>query len=246
MQSIVSGTSTERVVRTLLLMLLIDGFTVAYLWDGYVGYAKQNSEEFIRLLGLPIDAAPSTNASLTEGLAQRIALEVPPGSELSTVASIVGEPSLEHGGDAYYLGPGGWLKVQMTGSRVASIAWTNGPKSESDQQWQRWIGYGLAFGGLLAAVRFAMVIATRMTLSDEGLKVGNRSLIPFESMTVLRADPKGGTACVELEYSLDGKLHRARLDRYVFKRLPEIVASICEQKGFANPWPSATTEVRGA
>ncbi len=238
MQNIVSGTSTERVVRTLLLMLLVDGFTVAYLWDGYVGYARQNADELVRLRGLPADTATPINSSLTANEAQRIAQAAKSGEELSSITSVLGKPSLDHGGDAYFLGPGGWLKVQLTGSRIASAAWTNGPKTESDQQWQRWIGYALAVGGLIVAVRLAFILATRLTLSDAGLHVGGRTPIPFDAITTLRAI---GTGCIEIEYSLDAKPHRLRLDGYVYKKLPEIVAVICERKCFANPWAASTT-----
>lgn len=242
MQSIVSGPSTERVVRTLLLMLLIDGFTVAYLWDGYVGYARQNANELVRLLGLPSGASPPINSTLTASEGQRLAQAVRAGDELSVVTAVLGRPNLEHGGDAYFLGPGGWLKVQLAGSRIASAAWTSGPKTESDQQWQRWIGYALAVVGLIVAVRLALVLITRLTLLDDGLLRG-KQLIPLEAITALRADPAGRLGCVEIEYSLDGRLLRASLDRYVFKRLPEIVTAICERRGFANPWAASTTAV---
>ena len=240
MQSIVSGPSTERVVRTLLLMLLIDGFTVAYLWDGYVGYARQNANELVRLLGLASDAAPPINSTLAASEGQRLAQAVKAGDELSAVTAVLGKPNLEHGGDAYFLGPGGWLKVQLTGSRIASVAWTSGPKTESDQQWQRWIGYALAVGGLIAAVRLALVLTTRLTLLDDGLLRGKQR-IPLDAITALRADPAGRSGCVEIEYSVDGRLQRISLDRYVFKRLPEIVTALCERKGFSNPWAAATT-----
>jgi len=255
MQNIVSGTSTERVVRTLLLMLLIDGFTVAYLWDGYVGYERKNANELVRLLGLPSDAAPSINSTLTAIEGQRIAGASKAGDELSAVTAALGKPNLEHGGDAYFLGPGGWLKVtaadlplsraasnHSAGSRIASAAWTNGPKTESDQQWQRWIGYALAVGGLIVAVRLTLVLATRLTLSDDGLWRG-KQLIPFDAITAVRADPAGRLGCVEIEYSLEGRLQPIAFDRYVYKRLPEIVAAICERRGFSNPW-AATQHLR--
>jgi len=236
MQSIVSGTSTERVVRTLLLMLLIDGFTVAYLWDGYIGYARQNGRELVRLLGLPADTATPINPTLTAGEGQRLAQAVKAGDELSAVTAVLGQPSLEHGGDAYFLGPGGWLKVQLTGGRIASAAWTNGPKTESDQQWQRWIGYALAVVGLIVAVRLALVLATRLTLSDAGLQVGGRLLIPMDAITDLKAARAG---CVDLTYLQNSMSHSIRLDVYVYKQLPRIVAIICERKGFPNPWQVA-------
>ena len=39
MQPISSGTTTERIARSTLLVVLVNGFAVAFLWDGYVGYA---------------------------------------------------------------------------------------------------------------------------------------------------------------------------------------------------------------
>ena len=246
MQSIVSGTSTERVVRTLLLMLLIDGFTVAYLWDGYVGYTRQNANEFVRLLGLPSNATPSINSTLKASEAQRIAQVIKAGDDLSAVTAVLGKPSLEQGGDAYFLGPGGWLKVQLTGNRIANVTWTNGPKTESDQQWQRWIGYSLAVVGLIFAVRLALILTTRLTLSDDGLWMRGQRLIPFDAITALRADPAGRSGCVELEYSRLGRLNRLRLDAYAYKELPRMVAAICERKGFVNPWPAATAAVERA
>lgn len=236
MQNIVSGPSTERLVRTLLLMLLIDGFTLAYLWDGYGGYARQNAAELVRLLGLPVDTAPPIHSTLTASEAQRVTQSVKIGAELSTITSVLGQPGLEHGNDAYFLGPGGWLKVQKSRERIASVAWTDGPKTESDQKWQRWIGYALAACGLLIMIRLVVVASARLVLSDAGLQEGGRTPIPFDAIAAVRADPAGRSGCVEIEHSLDGRLQRVRLDRYVYKRLPEIVAAICERKGFANPW----------
>ncbi len=239
MQTIHSGTTTERLLRTLLLMVLVDGFTAAYLWDGYVGYARQNGRELVRLLGLPADTDPATLANLSAEEGRNIAATVKAGEELTAVTAKLGPPSLLHGNDAYFLGPGGWLKVQKSGERIAGAAWTDGPKTESDQKWQRWIGFALAGFGVLIMIRLVVVASARLVLSDAGLEVGGRPVIPFAAMSALRPDPAGRAACVELEYSLRGASHRVRLDGYVYKKLPEIVAAICERKGYANPWPGA-------
>ena len=246
MQVITSGTSTERAVRAILLMVLVGCFTVAYLWDGYVGYARKNATELVRLLGLPTEAAPPTHAQLSAAEGRRLAQQARSGEELSVITSVLGKPGLEHGGDAYFLGPGGWLKVQLAGNRIASVFWTDGPKTEPDQQWQRWIGYALAVGGLAVGVHLALVLGTRLTLSEGGLKIRGRPLIPFDAITALRSGPSVPAGCVEVEYSLEGRSQRLRLDRYVYKRLSEIATEICERKGFPNPWPASTTTVGGA
>ena len=238
MQTITSGTSLERVIRTLLLMALIAGFAIAYLWDGYVGYARRNAEELATLLGETPASLPLANPLLTAAEGRRMSQAAIPGDGPSAITSILGQPTLRHGDDAYFLGRGGWLKVQLTGDRIVGVAWTDGPKTESDQRWQRWIGYVLAVGGLIVAVRVALVLATQLTLSDEGLQIRGQRLIPWDAITALRADPSGRAGCIEIEYSLAGRSQRLRLDVYVYRRLPEIVVAICERKGFLNPWPA--------
>ena len=238
MQAITSGTSLERVIRTLLLMVLIAGFAVAYLWDGYVGYARRNAEELVTLLGEMPASLPLANPLLTAAEGRRMSQAAIPGDGSSAIPSVLGQPTLRRGNDAYFLGAGGWLKVQWTGDRIVGVAWTDGPKTESDQRWQRWIGYALAVGGLIVAVRVALVLATQLTLSDEGLQIRGQRLIPLDAITALRADPSGRAGCVEIEYSLAGRSQRLRLDVYVYKRLPEIVVAVCERKGFLNPWPA--------
>jgi len=238
MQTITSGTSLERVIRTLLLMVLIVGFAVAYLWDGYVGYARRNAEELVTLLGETPAVLPLANPLLTAAEGRRMSQAAIPGDGSSAIPSVLGQPTLRHGNDAYFLGAGGWLKVQRTGDRIVGVAWTDGPQTESDQRWQRWIGYALAVGGLIVAVRVALVLATQLTWSDEGLQIRGQRLVPLDAITALRADPSGRAGCVEIEYSLAGRSQRLRLDVYVYKRLPEIVVAICERKGFLNPWPA--------
>ena len=243
MQTIVSGTSLERIVRTVLLMVLIDGFAVAYLWDGYFGYAKENERELSRLLGLSSDTSLCcANPILTANEGRRIAQAAKVGDELSTVTFVLGGPNFHLYRDVYFLGPGGWLKVEieLLEGRIENVAWTDGPKTESDQQWQRRIGYALAVGGLIAAVRLALALTTRLTLTDDGLWIGPQRLIPFDAITALPPDPAGRLGCVELQYTRLGRLTRVRLDRYVYKRLPEIVTQICQRKGFPNPWPAST------
>jgi len=235
MQTITSGTSLERIIRTLLLMVLISGFAVAYLWDGYVGYARRNAEELVTLLGETPAALPLANPLLTAAEGRRMSQAALPGDGASAIPSVLGQPTLRHGDDAYFLGAGGWLKVQWTGDRIVGAAWTDEPKTESDQRWQRWIGYALAVGGLIVAVRVALVLATQLTLSDEGLQIHGQRLIPLDAITALRADPSGRAGCVEIEYSLAERSQRLRLDVYVCKRLPEIVAAICEKQGLDKP-----------
>lgn len=234
MEPITSGTTIERIVRSALLALLVDAFAVAYLWDGYVGYARENGEELARLLGVSANAVSPAYRELTPARGRIIAELVAGGAMLSTVAPALREPTIRHGGDDYYLGPAGWLQLGRDGTRITSAAWNDGKRKESDQLWQRRIGYLLALFGVVVTIHLGRVLATRMTLSDDGLWVRGTPLIPWEAITDLRADPSGRSGRAELAYSFSGRTKVLRLDEYVYKSLPAILGAIRERKGFSN------------
>ena len=238
MQPIRSGTTTERIVRTTLLVVLTNVFGIAFLWDGYVGYARDNAEQLVGSLGLDPDPFPAITPEFTSAEAHRVTQDVSPGTDAASVEGLLGRPTLEHGDDMYYLGPGGHLRIRLDRGRVASAKWIDGIHSESELAHQRWIGYGLGALGILFLVHFIRVITTRVILTDDGLKVRGRPMIPFASMDALHADRSGRRGRIELEYSLAGRRSLLRLDQYVVKHLPAIVAAICERKAFANPLKS--------
>jgi len=97
-----------------------------------------------------------------------------------------------------------------------------------DQRWQRRIGYLLALFGVVVTVHLGRVLATRATLSDAGLRVRGTPLIPWEAITDVRADASARSGRVELAYSSGGRTKVLRLDEYVHKALPAIVAAIRE------------------
>ena len=238
METITSGTTTERILRALLLALLVDLFAVAYLWDGYVGYARENGEELARLLGVEPDAVPAGLSELTRERGTALADQTKPGTEFAAVTSELGEPTVVHGDDAYYLGPAGWLHIAKSRDRVTSASWTYGKRTESDQQWQRWIGYVLALAGLVATANLARVLRTRATLTDAGLSLGGRRRVSWDDITGINTDPSSKDFRAELTISTGGKPSVLTLNAYVYKHLPAIVAAIRKRKGFG---PTAPT-----
>ena len=235
MPTITSGTTTERIVRNALVMLLVDGFTVAYVWDGYVGYARQNAAELARVVGMGTASSLASNPRMTTAEGRRIAAETQPGAKLDDITSALGAPTVTKDEEVYFLGPGGWLRLRLEKGAIVSAVWTDGKRSESDQKWQRGIGFVLAIVGVVLTVQLARVVSTRATLSDAGLQVSGRPLIPFEAMTGLRVPGGGKGGRVELEYSLDGRRGVIHLDEYVFREAPAIAAAIRERKAFPGP-----------
>ncbi len=225
-----TGPSVERVVRTALLMLLIDGFAVAYLWDGYRGYARKNSHELLQLLGLADQPAPPIDSALTAAHAKQVTAETKPGEPTSNFTSKLGEPGLRHGDDAYYIGPGGWLRVASRDGRVVSIGWTNAGKTEADQKWQRWIGFALLAASALILVQLARVASSRLTLTDAGLQVGKRVSIPLAAITTVQPDPPGAPGCVDVRYVSDGGPTVLRLDPYIHRAIGPIVAELSRRR----------------
>ncbi len=235
MQPIRSGTTTERIVRTTLLVLLTNGFGIVFLWDGYVGYARDNAEQLVGSLGLEPDPFPAITPEFTAAEAHRVIQDVSPGTAAAAVKALLGEPTFPHGDDMYYVGPGGHLRIRLDRGRVVGVRWIDGIHSESELAHQRWIGYGLGALGVLFLLHFIRVVTTRVMLTDEGLKIRGRPLIPFAAMDALQADRSGRSGRIELEYSLAGRRSLLRLDQYVVKHLPAIVAAICERKNFTSP-----------
>lgn len=236
MEPIHSGTTTERIVRTTLILLLMGGFGAAYLRDGFGGYARKNARTVADNLGLPKDTALRVNFDLSVETASRVAQEVVAGDPLEKVTAQLGEPTVVHEGSAYFLGPGVRVAVKLSGDRVAAIEWTEqGLKTEGDQFLQRVIGVVLASFALVLLVQLVRVVTTRATLSEAGLKLRGRPIVPFDAMGGLTAERYRKTGWVELAYTLDGRDASVRLDSYIIKEFRPIVSAICERCGFDNP-----------
>jgi hypothetical protein len=223
------GTTNERLVRAALFMLLVDVFAIMFLWDGYVGYRTENAAQLVELLGLTETKSLAVNARVTLAGASEFASETP--GELTTAAIVdaFGPPTLEHRGSTYYVGPGGWMRMTPQGSRGARAEWTDAKHSESDQAWQRYLGYALALVSFYATYGFMKTAATRITLTNDGLRVFGRKPVAWEAVIGIERDASGAFAV-----SVTGS-QPILIDEYSYKGLNQILATICERKGFANP-----------
>jgi hypothetical protein len=231
MTPITSITSIERIARSLLLSLLVDVFAVMYLYDGFVGYQQKNAVQLATLLGLPAAAAPAPNPELSAERGRKLAETVRAGEPLDKLSAELGAPGIRQADAAYFLGAGGWLKVEIDQDRMRSVKWFDGPHTQSDQSIQRLIGYILVVVGFVATLNLGRVIATRALLTDAGLQVTGRPLVPFDSMTALRAF-SSAAGVNDLDYSLNGQSATLRLDPYLYKNAAAISKAIADRKGF--------------
>jgi len=227
MEPIVSGTTTERMIRTLLIALLACGYSAWSLWDGYVAYPRANVESAIRdkigaAVPSPVPAIDPTLTSLSvsERLRRTTAGDSSDG---------FGSASLSHGGKQYYFGHGGYVEAEAAGGRLTKAQWNDGPKhSAADLAFQRVIGFGLAPVGLVLLIQFVRALFTRAELSDAGLKLRGRALIPFDQIRSVRSSKPG---VHEVVYEWNGRERVVRLDDFVLKAAPEMVRTIRERCG---------------
>ena len=233
-----SGTTPERLFRTTVITLLVCGYSGWSLWDGYVAYPRTNVESALRnKIGVMIlKTLPVSDRKLTADRAGGGQT----GEPLSAVVARLGQPSFRHKDFAYYFGHGGYLAIELAGDRVVKHEWTPGPQFRPiDLAIQKTIGFALLPVGLAFLVHLFRVITTRATLTDTGLKVQGRPLIPYDAMTDL-ASVKGKIGCFDLRYDGDGRSKTLHLDDYVLRQVKAIVREICRRKGFALPQDAMT------
>lgn len=221
MEVIQSGTTVERIVRTLLVTGLTVGFSVAFLYDGYIGYPRENAANLMKSLGLEAADRPQINPKVTSNESHRIIRASKDGGVAWPVRTF-GEPSLTHETFAYFVGRGGHLRAKMVGESFSSPAWREAGHTESDLIWQVWLGFTLGAVGVILSAQFIRVATTRVVLSADGLKVRGRALIPFSAITRLDAEQFEETGRLDIEYSMNDREGRVRLESYVVKRLGEI------------------------
>lgn len=222
---ITTGPGRERLFRTGLLTILVNLFAMMFLLDGYGGYARKNATDFASMLG--IDATLVTHDDAwTAARAQSEYEAIRPGQAVDGLVDRLGPPTALKDKDLYYLGPGGWFKVSIESGRVRSAAWQDAARTESDQRWQRWIGFALAAVGVLAAWRFATAATRRAALSPQGLSVAGERFVPWERLAGVRTvdDRDGG---VVVDYTDErGAQQSIRLDEYRYRNVSAIAEAI--------------------
>jgi len=235
MEPIISGTTTERIVRATLVTAMLCGAAIWFLWDGYVSYARENVQQLLQTLGLDADQELSVDPGLTDARARELEASIPVGSSHDDLKAALGPPSLTHKDQVYYLGPGGHLRITIERGSVAAVEWAKGIHWESSQAHQRWLGYVLAIFGLVFLVRLFRVVTTRVSLTEGGFLIRGHPEIPFAAMKSLRPESSGKVGLVDLEYDIDGRKGVIRLDDYVIREYDHMLNAICEKTGLPDP-----------
>ena len=170
---------------------------------------------------------------------------------MDEVIALLGEPAAREGRTElfaptwFFVGPGGLGKVRFfEDGTVKKAVWKDGTKKESDLFTQFLMAICTGAVGLAMILQFLRVLLTRVALTDAGLKVnsqggrrwGGSPLVPIDAMTGLGTEDYKKKGWVEVQYRLaDGIEGTVSLNDYVHRAFPEIIAEICDRRGFESP-----------
>lgn len=242
MEPIVSGTTTERIVRTSIMTIVITVMCVLFLKDGYISWPQKNLEKAIESLDpMPTrEVWPTIDETITYSALE--AFKAGWENQRVTRADVTaqfGEPGWESPGrdDVRYFGPGGVIRVSVVGDLAVQATFDPGQKAESELQLQKVIGFGLLGMSLVMFFQVVRVLTTKVTLGDEGLSVRSGVAIAFDQMVRFESERYRKKGYMDLIYNRDGKDRSVRLDDYVHGEFRPIVEAIVARCGFENPLP---------
>ncbi len=236
-----SGPAKTDMIWQIIRAALFVGVGAYFLYDGLHGYPQANVEKAREKLQSPalfkgeityeeLEPAP------TKDQFDQLVKQTPTNRE--QVVKALGEPEFvrEEGPGAvteFYISQYGYATVKVVRGQVdhATMTWTKWYKSKEEI----FIQFVCAIVAFIPGVYFLWRIYKAATLhavvDDAGMTYGSRR-IPFDKMVSLRDyNPKGW---IDLYYQRDGKEKRLRIDNEKILRFDEIVAAICEAKGFRN------------
>lgn len=232
MQPIISGTTTERIIRTAILAILFSGYSVWLLRDGYITYPLANLQSTLKnKIGVDLKGnLPVVDTKLTASTVEQI----PQNSSFDAMKKLLGEPHLKHHEQYYYFGEAGFLSVQVNASKKISYRWNPGPLYKPiDITMQRVFGISLIPVGLGLLFQFIRVIRTRVELSDAGLLVRGKPLIPMDQILfVVTPDTdktKKSDDKIRIHYNKNDEEKILLMDAYVVKELPAMIETIQKQ-----------------
>jgi len=235
-----SGTTRERLVRLAIFGVMCSVASGWFLRDAFYAYPRDNAaqarDEFPEIM----TELPAINSEVTESVCERIE---PDQMTLEEAEQILGKPAFSNNREAYWVGPAGFVKADLTRRGVISKArWHKGRHSAQDLVVQKALGTLAGFLAIPALVFLVRAAGTSVVLDEKGLTWNREETILWEEMKGLDAKVFKQKGRVTLEFERGGKARRQRLDNYVVARFDDIVAEICQRKGFESPLKKAETK----
>lgn len=221
-----------QLVRTVIFL----GFALYFVYDGALGWPRKNRVEAERKLAAPepfggqvkydrLGETPTKNDfdKLLKGRPTR----------LDQVRAALGEPTFTKDADHYFMSRYGYARVSSRSGTVAlsPTDWVTWAKTRDEIRQQFVWAIVPALPGLYFLWRLIKAMTLRVTIDDEGMVYSGRR-IAFADMVSLRDyNPKGW---IDLYYNAGAAQRKLRLDNEKVKLFDEIIAAICDAKGFRN------------
>jgi hypothetical protein len=217
--------------------ILFAGLALWFCYDGAVRWPKKNREAAENALQvrpwegkLRYDDLPGRPRSL--GDFQTLITSAQ--ASRSGLHAALGRPQVGEGtSEEYFVSKYGYARATYSGEKPSLETWKNwegGHTGDEIQAQFYWALLPLPFA-LYFLWKLYRAATLRVTVDDEGLLYAGRR-IPFAEMNSLRDySPKGW---IDLYYGANGRERKLRLDNEKIALFDEVVAAICQAKGFRN------------
>ena len=245
MASIVSPTSSERIVRTLGLMAMFSVFCGWFLYDGFVGYPNENLKKAVESLDPVPDSLPPMNSAVTKKSTADFVGDL--GREQFSMADITsrfGQPGWENsdGSELRYFGPGGDLRITISGGKPQEGVYTPAHSDDIELLFQKTLGAILLPAALIMILQLIRVLTTKVKVTEQALIVRGRPPIPFDAIMGIDASKLRKRGALDIRYTVGERQKKVRLDDYVIRDFAAVVSEICSRCGLENPLASSGEE----
>lgn len=240
--------ATDRNWR-LLQLLVFWGLGAYFFYDGLHGYPQKNfqaADQELRSLSDGKVNAEGLSAAPEKERVDQLLTMVNEGLRLAQpvdrekVYAELGQPTFTRPANPgftreYFASRYGMASIEFDNGRIMkldALGWKDWGKTRKDIDQQFYLGGLCMVGGLYFFWRLIQAMTLRVVIDDEGMTYA-RKRITFAAMTALRDySPKGW---IDLYHTATGRETRLRLDWEKVGKFKEIVAAICQAKGFSNP-----------
>jgi hypothetical protein len=212
-----------------------------------VKFSEQGKAMVVRTAATVAD--PPANQIQVNVTKSRVEL-VKEGMSEDQVGELLGKPVVVRARrTVWYIGPAAYRELHIEDGKVSGASEAQSQvqvaeHTEGDLLLQKVIAAVVGLAAVYGAFRLGRTLAIHVVVDDAGLSYG-RKKVPWQAMTGLRTDQYKDKAWVDLEYQEGEGRHEIRLDSYLIRGFDQVIAAICDRKGFQSPLTSSRPEDGG-